>query len=140
MAHKYTAPTSRKNRKILERLQNIKRFTTKTPRKFMDKLVGSLQKASFRIPGGGRAVSTYTGRAEGHTPVVARHTRPNTMYQILGGNYKTHGKTHHSGLPAGEQLTTLHWILRYLWNRHRGGLYIWPKQYSPYHMARRVAS
>ena len=38
----YTAPTSGKNRKILDRLQNIKRFTTKTPRKVINKLTGSL--------------------------------------------------------------------------------------------------
>ena len=41
-----------KKLKILKRLQNIKRFTRKTPRKVMEKLAGSLQKASFRIPGG----------------------------------------------------------------------------------------
>ena len=48
----HTAPTSGKNLKILDRIQNIKMFTTKTPRKVMEKLAGSLQHASFGIPGG----------------------------------------------------------------------------------------
>ena len=47
----HTAPTSRKIRKILDRLQNVKKFTTKTPGKFMEKLAGRLQHASFYIPG-----------------------------------------------------------------------------------------
>ena len=38
-----------KNRNILERLQNIKRFTTEKPRKVMEKLTGSLHHASFGI-------------------------------------------------------------------------------------------
>ena len=37
--------------KILGRIQNIKKFTTKKPRKVMEKLAGSLHQASFRIPG-----------------------------------------------------------------------------------------
>ena len=65
-----------------------------------------------RHPKGVRAILTYTGHAEGHKPVVARHTRPNIMSPRLGGHYKTHGKTHHSGLPVLEQLTTLHRVLR----------------------------
>ena len=91
-------------------------------------------------PRGSRAVFAYTGHSEGHKPGVAHHTQPNTMSPRLGGHYKTHGKTHHLGLPAGKQLTTLHQVLRYLWNRHRGGLYIWPKQDRPYRVARRVAT
>ena len=47
-----------KNRKILERLQNIKRFTTKTPGKVMEKLAGSLQNASFGIQEGAGLFST----------------------------------------------------------------------------------
>ena len=38
-------------------------------------------------PREGRDVFTYTGRTEGHKPVVARHTRPNTISPILGGDY-----------------------------------------------------
>ena len=34
-----------KNLKIIKWLQNIKRFTTKTPRKVMEKLAGSLKHA-----------------------------------------------------------------------------------------------
>ena len=41
-----------KNRKILAWLQNIKRFTTKTLSKVMEKLAGSLHHASFGTPGG----------------------------------------------------------------------------------------
>ena len=41
-----------KNRKILDRIQNIKRFTTKTPRKVMEKLADSLQHISLDIPVG----------------------------------------------------------------------------------------
>ena len=40
-------------RKVLDRLQNIKTFTTKANRKFMEKLAGSLQHALFSIPEGG---------------------------------------------------------------------------------------
>ena len=77
----------------------------------MEKLADSLQHALFCIPGGG-AVFTYIGRAEGHKPVVGHHIQRNTIYPRLGGDYKTHGKTHHSGPPAGEQVTTLHRVLR----------------------------
>ena len=48
----HCAYQQKKNRKILERLQNIKRFTTKTPSKVMEKLAGSLHHALFGIPGG----------------------------------------------------------------------------------------
>ena len=48
----HTAPTSKKNRKILDQLQNTKMFTTKTPRKVMEKLAGSLHHESVGIPGG----------------------------------------------------------------------------------------
>ena len=98
------------NRKIIDRLHNIKRFTKKTPRKVKEKLAGSFQHASFIIPGGAGMFSPI--QAEGHKIVVSHHTRPNKISPILGGNYKTHGKTHHPGLPAGEQLTTLHKVLR----------------------------
>ena len=47
----HTAPSSGKINKILGRIQNIKKFTTKKPRKVMGKLAGNLRQASFRIPG-----------------------------------------------------------------------------------------
>ena len=46
-------------------------------------------------------------------------------------------KTYYSGPPVVEQADKLHQILRYLWNRHGGSLYIRPKQNRPYHLARR---
>ena len=66
----------------------------------------------FWHPRGGRSVFTYTGLPEGHKTVVEHHTRPNTTHPRLGGDYKTHGKTHHSSPPDGKQLTTLHWVIR----------------------------
>ena len=60
----------------------------------------------------GRAIFTYTGNAERHHPVVAHHTQPNTMPLGLGVNYKAHGMTQHPGTPDGEQVTTLHRVLR----------------------------
>ena len=63
-------------------------------------------------PRGGRAIFTYTGLAEVHKPMVACHIRPNKMSPRLRGDYKTYKKTHHSGMPDGKQLTTLHQVLR----------------------------
>ena len=48
----YTLRLSAKKKKIFERLHNIKKVTTKTPRKVMEKHAGSFQHASFGIPGG----------------------------------------------------------------------------------------
>ena len=48
----HTAPIrGKKHRKILKQLQNIRRFTTKTPRKVTEKLAGSLQHSLFGITG-----------------------------------------------------------------------------------------
>ena len=94
-----------------------------------------------RHPRGSRDVFTYTVCAEGHTQMVAHHTRPKTFLQDWGGgDYKIHGNTHHSGPPASKQLTILHQVLRWLWNWHMGSLEICTKQDRPYHVARRVAT
>ena len=42
---------------------------------------------------------------------ASKPTKQNAS-KIGGLYYKTHDKTHHSGPPAGEQLTTLHRVLR----------------------------
>ena len=63
-------------------------------------------------PRGSRAVFAYTGHSEGHKSGVAHHTQPNTMPLGLGVNYKAHGMTQNPGTPDGEQVTTLHRVLR----------------------------
>ena len=86
----HTAPTPRKIRKTLDRLQNIKRFTKKTPMKVKEKLAGSLQHASFVIPGGVGLFLPIQVVLKG-TIQWLRITPDLTKYlQDWGGDYKKH--------------------------------------------------
>ena len=105
-------PAGEKNRKILDRLQNIKKFNDENTKKSHGETCRQPSARIIRHTRGGGAIFAYTGHDEGHQPVAAHLTQPSTMSPESGEDYKAHGKTHHSGPPAGEQLTTLHRVLR----------------------------
>ena len=78
----------------------------------MEKLSGNLQHASFGIPGGAGMLSPIHVALQGTIHWLRITPELTQCLQDWGGNYKAHGKTHHSVPTAGEQVTTLHRVLR----------------------------
>ena len=135
----HTAPTSGKNQKIIYWLQNIKKFTTKTTRKFMEKLSGSLQNASFRISGGSGLFSPIQVALKVTIQWLRITPDPTQCLQDWGGVIKNMGKNTTQVLHLVNNLP--HYIgYSYSFGIGTGGLYICPKQYSPYHVTIRVAT